>query len=95
MPSTLSVGWFGCKRFEKVPGRPIVVLAVFSILIFFAPTIRSMLDINLQTAAIISEVSPREIRLISKSVVSEDKINSRNSATVQCLILSKIRILTW
>ena len=26
MPSTSSVGWFGCRRHDSVPGRPMVVL---------------------------------------------------------------------
>ena len=44
---------------------------------------------------VLSELSLND--LFNNPVVDydEDKINSRNSATVQCLILSKIRILTW
>ena len=60
IPSGSSVVWFGCKRDEKVPGIPIVVLARLVMMILFAATIKSRLVINLATAATISEVKPRD-----------------------------------
>ena len=78
MPSMSSVGWFGCKRQESVPGRPMVVLQWAVTVIFFAALMRSRLLMSLQTAAIISLVSPREMRRICALVVASSSSHSRS-----------------
>ena len=83
MPSMSSVGWFGCRRHESVPGRPMVVLQCAVTGIFFAQVMRSRLLISLQTPATISLVRPRRTRAMSAAEVVSASSHSRSSATLQ------------
>lgn len=86
MPSGSSIGWFGWHRNASLPGSPMSVLQYAWCLIFCEAITRSMLDISLAVAAIISLVKPRLIRVSSGMPVEKDKMYSRSSPTVQFLI---------
>ena len=58
MPTGSSVGWFGCRRIESRPGRPIVLRNRVTTRHLLAARMRSWLRISLLTAATISGVRP-------------------------------------
>ncbi len=90
MAATSSVGWLGCSRKDIRPGRPKVALASVTTWIFLAAITRSMLDISLAQAAMISGVSPEESARASSPVVRRSSSHSRRSETVQELTREKI-----
>ena len=57
-PRGSSVGWLGCRRTERRPGRPIVLRKRVTTRHFAATAIRSCRRISLLTAAAISGVRP-------------------------------------
>ena len=58
-----SVGSLSCSRLASVPGRPIVLLQCARSCACGRGVERSMLDMSLVTAAIISAVSPLNTRI--------------------------------
>ena len=70
MPSTSSVGWFGCSRTDMVPGNPIVFLNAVTTRHLRAASTRSWLRISLETAAAISGVMPGARRASADASVS-------------------------
>ena len=79
-PRGSSVGWLGCRRTERWPGRPIVLRKRVTTWHLAATAIRSCRRISLLTAAAISGVMPgRSAASVSGSAASR---NSRNSPTV-------------
>ena len=89
MPEGLSVGWFGCRRTESRPGRPMVSRKRVTTRHLRATRIRSWLRISLHTAAAISGVTPGRMRTSAASSARSDSSQSRKSPTVRCAISAK------
>ena len=83
MPLASSVGWFGCKRTDSRPGKPIVLLNFVTTEILRATAMRSWLRISLHTAAAISGVRPGASAANVSAVVSCVSRKSRKAPTVR------------
>ncbi len=59
MPPRSSAGWFGCRRMPSTPCSPSVLRQRVTLRILAAASTRSLLLINLATAAAISGVTAR------------------------------------
>ena len=84
MPRASSVGWLGCRRTARCPGRPRVSRKRATTRHLRATVMRSWLRISLLTAAAISGVSPGARCASSAGPVASDSSHSRNPPTVRC-----------
>ena len=81
-PRGSSVGWFGCRRIDSVPGRPMVLRKRVTTRHFAATEIRSDTRMIFDTAAAISGVRP-EARAVT-AAGSAASSQSRRPPTVRC-----------
>ena len=82
MPLRSSVGWLGCSRVLIRPGNPMVLRNRVVTAHCFATAIKSWLRMILETAAVISGVSPQRTPTISASEVASFSSHSRKPPTV-------------
>ena len=84
MPRASSVGWLGCSRTDRRPGRPTVLRNRVTTEHFAAITMRSCRRLILLTAAAISGVMPGASAARTGVVASSDSSQSRKPPTVRC-----------
>ena len=84
IPRASSVGWFGCSRTEKRPGRPTVLRKRVTTLHLAATIIRSCRRMSLLTAATISGVRPGARALRAAVSAVSPSSQSRRPPTVRC-----------
>ena len=84
MPRMSSVGWLGCSRTARWPGRPIVLRNAVTTRHLRATSIKSWWRISLLTAAAISGVTPGASAASAAVLAASDSSQSRNAPTVRC-----------
>ena len=102
MPRGSSVGWFGCRRMDSVPGSPMVLRKRVTTRHFCATATISAMRMILDTAATISGISPGARRASVALSAASPSSQSRKPPTVRCatgakaaaLCLSMIRRVT-